>query len=217
MAAKSLKKGVFITFEGVEGCGKSTQSKLLYDELKKTGYACVHTREPGGTKTGEEIRKVLLHSKVGNITALTELLLFEACRAEIVDEVIRPAIKSKRIVICDRFSDATMSYQGYGGKVPLNIIRAVDTVATGALQPDITILLDIDIVTGLRRARSKGVDRMESKDISYHRAVRNGYLKLAKKYPGRIKVIKVREGIEAVQEKVRREVEIVIQKYKRAG
>ncbi len=217
MAAKSLKKGVFITFEGVEGCGKSTQSKLLYDELKKRGYNCVYTREPGGTRTGEKIRQILLHSKVGNITGLTELLLFEACRSQIVDEVIKPAIKSKKIVICDRFSDATLSYQGYGGKVPLETIGAVDRIATEGLKPDLTILLDIDTITGLRRARSKGMDRMESKDVSYHKAVRAGYIELAKKYPGRIRVVKVKEGIAAVQARVQSGVECVMQKHKRAG
>jgi len=120
-------------------------------------------------------------------------------------------------VICDRFSDATFSYQGYGGKVPVDSIGRIDRIATSALRPDITILLDVDTVTGLRRARKKGVDRMEKKDLAYHRRVRAGYLKRAKAEPGRVKVIRVTGGIGKTQAEVRREVERVIQRYKRAG
>ncbi len=217
MAVKGLKKGVFITFEGAEGCGKSTHSKLLCGHIEAMGYTCVHTREPGGTSSGELIREVLLHSKDVEISDLSELFLFEACRSQIVKEVIIPSLAKKAIVICDRFSDATFSYQGYGGKVPLNIIKKLDDVATGGLKPDLTILLDVDTLTGLRRARRKGVDRMENKDLAYHRRVRAGYLKLAKLDPKRIRVIKVDGSIEKTQESVRREVDIVIQRYKRAG
>jgi dTMP kinase len=217
MAKKSLKKGLFITFEGTEGCGKSTQSKLLYEHLKKRGYDCIHTREPGGTKLGERIREVLLHSDGTHISDLAEMLLFEAARSQIVDEVIRPALAAKKIIICDRFADATRSYQGYGGKVPLETIERVNMTVTGGLEPDLTILLDIDTVTGLRRAKAKGIDRMEAKEVSYHKRVRSGYLKLAKRYPGRIKVIRVADLISVTQAIVRQEVEIVIQKYKRTG
>ncbi|MDD5496453.1 MAG: dTMP kinase [Candidatus Omnitrophica bacterium] len=217
MAKKSLRKGIFITFEGGEGCGKTTQSKLLYDYLMKRGYACVYTREPGGTAAGELIRQVLLHSKDTHITDLAELFLFEASRAQIVEEVIIPALKDKRIVICDRFNDATFSYQGYGGKVALGAIKSLDDIATLGLKPDLTILLDIDTLTGLERARSKGTDRMEKKDVAYHKRVRSGYLKLAAKEPKRIKVVKVRGAISQTQDIVRREVEVVIRKYKRAG
>lgn len=217
MAKKTLKKGLFITFEGPEGCGKSTQSKLIYEYLSCRSYDCLYTREPGGTALGERVRAILLDSVEINITDLTELLLFEANRSQLIAELIRPAIKDKKIVICDRFSDATMSYQGYGGKIPLNTIKSVDDIATGSLSPDLTILLDIDTVTGLKRASSKGMDRMESKDISYHRRVRRGYLELAKKYPKRIKIIKVKGAIEEVQAIVRREVDIVIRKYKSPG
>ncbi len=217
MAKKNLKKGIFITFEGPEGCGKSTQSRLLYDYLKERSYDCVHTREPGGTKTGEKIRTILLHSKVVKISDLTELFLFEAARSQIVEEIIGPNLEKRRIVICDRFSDATFSYQGYGGKVPVEIISRLDDVATGGLRPDLTILLDVDTATGLERATKKGVDRMERKNIAYHRRVRAGYLKLAKEDPGRIKVIKVTDGIDKTQGLIRREVECVIQRHKRTG
>ena len=216
MAKRDLRKGVFITFEGPEGCGKSTQSGLLYSYFKRS-YSCIHTREPGGTSLGERIRSVLLHSDGVKISDMAELFLFEAARSQIVREVILPALAEKKIVICDRFSDATFSYQGYGGKVPLEAITKLDNIATAGLKPDLTILLDVDTVTGLRRARKKGVDRMERKTLAYHRRVRAGYLKRARNEPGRIKVVPVTAGIAKVQAEVRREVERVIQRYKRAG
>jgi dTMP kinase len=220
MAKKSLtpeRRGIFITFEGPEGCGKSTQSALVRRYLEDAGYDHVHTREPGGTRLGERVRDVLLHSKGISISDLTELFLFEAARSQIVREVIAPALNKNKIVICDRFSDATLSYQGYGGRIPLAAIRALDRIATGGVTPDLTILLDVDTMTGLRRARRKGLDRMERKDIAYHKRVRAGYLKLAKGSPGRIRVIRVTGSIEETQSAVRREVERVIRRYKRAG
>ena len=215
--SRRMTKGIFITFEGPEGCGKSTQAKLIYDYLKARGFDCVHTREPGGTEAGERIRRILLHSKDINISDLTELFLFEANRSQITTELIRPSLARKSIVICDRFSDATASYQGYGGNIPIRAIKTLDSIATGGLVPDLTILLDIDTLTGLKRAKAKGIDRMESKDIAYHKRVRAGYLKLARQHPKRMKVIKVTGGIGRTQDAVRREVEFVIQKYKRAG
>lgn len=217
MACKELKKGLFITFEGIEGCGKSTHSKLLYDYLKRCGYRTVLTREPGGTAAGERIRQILLHSDSVHISDLTELFLFEAARAQIVEELIGPNLAKRKIVISDRFSDATVCYQGYGGKVSLGAIKKLDDVATDGLKPDITILLDIDTVTGLKKAKKKGTDRMEAKDISYHKRVRAGYMRLAKSHPYRIKIIKVLGTIDKTQAFIRREVERVIQRHKRAG
>ena len=215
MAQRALKKGVFITFEGVEGCGKSTHSKLLFEYLKKSGYHVVHTREPGGTKLGEAVRRVLLDSPEIQISDLAELFLFEACRAQIVEEIIRPALDRGFIVISDRFSDATFSYQGYGGRVDLTEIKTLDRVATSGLVPDLTILLDIDTLEGLSRARKKGIDRMEKKDLSYHKRVRAGYLKLLKRYPCRIRRVKVSGQISEVQAKIRNEAEIVLRKFER--
>lgn len=217
MAKKGLRRGIFITFEGPEGCGKSTHSKLLYDYLKKRSYDCIRTREPGGTKMGEEIRRILLHSDGMAISDLGELFLFEAARSQIVREVIAPAIVDKRIVICDRFGDATVAYQGYGGGLPVSVIKTLNNAATGGLKPDLTVLLDVDTMVGLKRARSKGVDRMEKKDVVYHKRVRRGYLELAKSEPSRIKVIKVEDTIAKTQCLVRQEVELVVQRYKRAG
>lgn len=210
MAHKGLKKGIFITFEGPEGCGKTTQSRLLYDHLKKRGLPCVYTREPGGTKVGELVRKVILHSKEAKMTSVTELFLFEACRSQIVEEVIRPALAAGKIVICDRFTDATLAYQGYAGGVGLGLIESLSDTATGTLSPDLTMLLDIETTAGLRRAKAKGADRMEKKDIAYHKKVRLGYLKLARLHEDRIKVIKVRSAIQETQALVRGEVERVI-------
>ena len=214
MAKKSMKRGVFITFEGPEGCGKSTHSRLFCDYLRKLSIRFIHTREPGGTKTGEQIRRILLHSGSMDISDLAELFLFEASRSQLVAEVVRPALADRNIVICDRFSDATMSYQGYGGRVSLAAIRALNRIATGGLKPDLTILLDIDTAEGLRRAREKGIDRMERKDIDYHRRVRAGYLKIAKDDPRRVKVVRVNHSIEKTQALVRSKVEPLIKKYR---
>ena len=216
MAERALRKGLFITFEGIEGCGKSTHSKLISEYLKNLGYPLVYTREPGGTKLGEAVRRVLLNSNGIQISNLAELLLFEACRAEIVKEVIRPALGGNFIVISDRFSDATVSYQGYGGRVDLAVIKTLDRIATNGLVPDLTILLDIDTPEGLKRARIKGTDRMEKKGLSYHKRVRAGYLKLSKQNPDRIRRVKVIGEIPEVQAKIRREVEIVIRKFERS-
>jgi len=215
MKMKKLTKGIFITFEGPEGCGKTTQSHLLCDYLRRF-YACVYTREPGGTALGERIRRVLLNSKDIEISDMAELFLFEACRAEIVEEVIKPSLARGKIVICDRFSDATFAYQGYGAKLPLVAIRALDRIATRALKPDLTILLDVETLTGLRRAKRKGVDRMERKNAAYHRRVRLGYLKLARREPKRMKVIKTTDTIDDTQKVVRQEVGRVIRGYKGA-
>lgn len=217
MAAKALKRGLFITFEGPEGCGKSTHARLLCRYLKGRRYDCLYTREPGGTRTGELIRKILLHFKDARITDLAETLLFEASRCQIVEEKIRPALEAGRIVICDRYSDSTVCYQGYGGKVPVKDIAAVDAVATGGLKPDLTILLDVDTVTGLERARKKGIDRMETKTLAYHRRVRAGYLALAGKEPKRIKVVRVTGSITRTQALIRSLIERVVPIRQRPG
>jgi len=209
-----MSRGVFITFEGCEGCGKSTHSRLLYDYLEKLGYECIITREPGGTGAGEEIRKVLLHSDGVDMSDITELFLFESARAQIVVQAIRPALEKKKIVICDRFSDATLAYQGYGGKIPVKTIMILDRIATGGIRPDITFVLDIDTVTGLNRAKRKGCDRMEKKALAYHRRVRAGYLAIARQEPARVKVVRVEEDIHKTQDNIRRQVDRVVQRYK---
>jgi dTMP kinase len=205
-----VKRPLFITFEGVEGCGKSTHAKLLAEYLEAKGHKCLLTREPGGTKLGEAVRNVLLGSKDLHISDISELFLFEACRSQIVKDIIHPALNENKTVICDRFSDATFAYQGFGGNVGLDIIETLDKIATGSLAPDVTILLDIDTVEGLKRAKKKGVDRMEAKDIEYHKRVRAGYIQLANRYPDRIRLVKVADRIEDTRDAVRKEIDDAI-------
>ena len=214
MAKKSLKQGIFITFEGVEGCGKTTHAKIFYKYLKRLGYPCVYTREPGGTNVGNKIRKILLNPRNTSLCDLTEFFLFEASRAQIVDEVIRPALRRKKIVICDRFSDATMAYQGYGDGLCKDTIKIMSNLACEGIRPDLTIIMDIETKKGLYRAtRLSRVDRMEKKNLAYHKRVRKGYLSIARKNPGRIKVIKTKKLLDNTQKAVRREVMDVIQRY----
>ncbi len=218
MEKKRLRRGVFITFEGVEGCGKSTHSRLIYKYLKDMGYPCIYTKEPGGTKIGGMIRRILLSPKNTSLNDIAELFLFEANRSQIVSEVIRPALKQKEIVICDRFSDATVAYQGYGSGLNKKIIREMNNLATGGLKPNLTIILDIDAKKGLRRTtRGRRKDRMEKKPLSFHNRVREGHVAISKKYPDRIRLIATREKVEQTQGLIRREVINVIRRYKAAG
>lgn len=197
-------RGKLITIEGPEGSGKSTQSKLLCDFLRRKGYKVLHTREPGGTKISEAIREILLNKENKDMTSVCELFLFLASRAQIVDEVIIPALKKGYAVVCDRFQDATVAYQGYGAGLDLKLIERAGRLATQGLKPDITILLDISTKIGLCRAGKK--DRVELKPSEFHKRVRRGYLALAKKEPKRIVLIRVNGKIEDVQDKIRKAV-----------
>lgn len=198
------KRGKFITVEGVEGSGKTTQAALLADYLRKQEVAVVETREPGGTKVGENIRQMLLSPLHHNLSPLAELLLFLAARAQLIDEVIRPALDSGKWVLCDRFFDATLAYQGYGRGIDIKSIRKMNELVTGGMKPDLTFLLDLDIDTGIKRAVaaktefSAGGDRLENENKEFHRRVRSGYLELARLEPDRIKVIPVSGSIEDV-------------------
>jgi dTMP kinase len=198
-----MKQGIFITFEGPEGSGKTTHSRLLHDFLRRKGYKVLHTREPGGTLIGEKIRKILLDPKNKNMDVACETLLYMAARAEIVKQRILPALKQKKIVICDRFTDATLAYQGYAGGMDIGTIDNIARLVTKGIKPDITFLLDIDSREGLSRA-GRARDRMERKSILYHNKVRNGYLSIAKKEPGRIKVISATGEIKETQEIIRK-------------
>jgi dTMP kinase len=173
-------KGVFITLEGIEGTGKSTQVKLLSDALRDKGYSVIQTEEPGGTAISVKIRELLLSLESQGIQPVTELLLYNASRVQHVQEVIMPAMQRGDIVIADRFSDSTVAYQGYGRGIPLEIIESIDRIATGGLKPDVTILIDLDVRTGLTRNREANkIDRLEREDISFHERVRKGFLTLA--------------------------------------
>lgn len=176
-----MKKGLFIVFEGPEGSGKSTQVKLLKDYFEKKGYKVLVTREPGGTKIAESVRKIILSPRM-KISPLTELLLYEASRAQHTAEIIVPNLEKNKVVISDRFADASIVYQGYGRGLNIDLIKQLNNIATMGIKPDITFLLDINPEEGLTRVMSgrNRFDRLEREDIEFHRKIRNGYLSLAK-------------------------------------
>jgi len=180
--------GLFITFEGGEGCGKSTQSRLLLKKLKQRNIPAVLTHEPGGTALGDELRKTLKRKRDSSISPQAELFLLAASRAQLVAEVIRPALEEGKVVLCDRFTHSTMVYQGYGRGLDFTAIKMVNNMATRHLNPALIILLDIAPEQGLARKRSLK-DRFELEDISFHRRVREGYLKMAAAEPDRWLVI----------------------------
>ncbi len=198
-------KGKFITFEGSEGCGKSTQSKLLYKYLKAKGYKAIYLREPGGTKISEKIRKVLLDPE-NHITPVCETLLYMAARAQVVDELIKPALSKGRIVICDRFLDSTLAYQGCGLGINIDFIKTLGNFVTCGVKPDLTILLDLAIKKGLKHRESRE-DRIEKRSYLYHLRVRRGYLKLASLEPKRIKIVKVDKDKNKTQLTIRKTIE----------
>jgi len=170
--------GLFITFEGGEGCGKSSQSRLLLKKLEQRNIPVVLTHEPGGTALGNELRKALKKKRGSSISPQAELFLVAASRAQLVAELIRPALEEGEVVICDRFTHSTLVYQGYGRGLDFTAIKMVNNTATGNLNPDLIILLDISPEQGLARKRSLK-DRFELEDLSFHRRVREGYLKMA--------------------------------------
>jgi len=199
-------KGKFITFEGSEGCGKSTQSRLLYAYLKAKGKAVIYLREPGATEISEKIRDILLDAGNQGIVPEAEMLLYMAARAQIVSEVILPALKKGKIVICDRFLDSTLAYQGYGLGMDIGLIRKVGEFTTRRICPDLTLFLDLAVKRGLKH-RKDCLDRIEMRSVNYHLRVRRGYLKLARQEPARIKVVKVEKDKYKTQGKIRELVE----------
>ncbi len=197
-----MAKGFFITFEGPEGCGKTTHSKRLYEFLKKKGFEVFYTREPGGTEIGEEIRRILLDPKNRTLDIVSEMLLYMAARSRIVEQKILPALKEGKIVICDRFLDSSFAYQGYGGGLDMGLIKRLGELVTRGLRPDLTILLDIDVKEGLKRS-GRFKDRIEKRPREYHKKVRKGYLVLAKKEPERIRVFLAKQTIKETQALIR--------------
>jgi dTMP kinase len=202
------KKGLFITFEGTEGTGKSTQIELLEIFLKDRGHKVLRTFEPGGTELGTYVREILLHAKCP-LSPEAETLLYMASRAQIVDEVIAPALREGRVVLSDRWLDATVAYQGYGLGVDRRWIDAVARKAVRGLRPDLTLFLDLDVRTGLKRAIGRGKpDRVERRKVEFHERVRRGYFALARR-ERRIRRVPV-TTVEETQARIRREVERVL-------
>jgi len=206
-----MNKGLFITIEGPDGAGKSTQIPFIQRFLEEKGYKVLLTREPGGTVIGEKIRGILLDKNHQEMSDITEALLYSASRAQHVTEVIIPALNEGIVVLCDRFVDSSIAYQGKGRGLGLESIKNINDFATCGLTPDLTILLDIDPEIGLKRVNAtKEVDRLEQEKLDFHRKVYEGYKELVNMYPKRIKVIKANQSIEAVNKDIENKLKILI-------
>lgn len=195
-----MRKGLFITFEGADGCGKTTQMKLLAEYLEKHGKEVLLTREPGGKGLGEKVREILLNYD-GEVSDRCESFLFLADRAQNIDIIINPAVNAGKIVLCDRHTDSTVAYQGYGRGLDIERINMLNELATNGKKPDLTLVFDIDVETSMKRVGNEK-DRMESAGKEFHNRVRYGYLELAKQEPDRIKVIDATRSIEEIHKEV---------------
>lgn len=204
---------LLVTFEGPDGSGKTTQAQLLYEYLQERGYPVFLTREPGGTGIGDQIREVLHSLENTEMLPQTEILLYSASRAQLVGQIIRPHLARGEIVLCDRYADSTLAYQGYGHGLDLQVLQVVTAFATGGLKPDLTIYLDIDVEEGLRRklaayqAGEAEWNRMDQQEIAFHRRVREGYLQMAAAEPERWVVIEAAQPADVAQQAIRAEVE----------
>lgn len=203
-----MEKGLFITLEGADGCGKTTQLNLLKEYLTNRGYEIVVTREPGGRGLGEKLREILLNYD-GEVSDRCEAFLYLADRAQNIDTIIKPAINSGKIVLCDRHTDSSVAYQGYGREQNIDNINMLNELAVNGVHPDLTIVFDIDTETSMARVGAEK-DRLESAGIEFHKRVRNGYLEIAKKNPQRIKVVDASQTIEDVQRDVIKIIEGVL-------
>ena len=209
-----MKRGFFITFEGPEGAGKSTQARRLYEHLQVAGYPVILTREPGGTRIGELIRRILIDLRHTEMAPTTEILLFSAARAQLVSELIRPYLTTGGIVVCDRYADSTFAYQGYGLGRDIDELRAITNIATGGLKPDLTFYLRIDAEVGLQRKRvgrervegSSGHppewNRLDARDLSYHRRVAEGFNELVRQEPERWCVLDAEQSVDDLAEQI---------------
>lgn len=197
-----MSRGYFITLEGGEGTGKTTQIVMLARRIEAAGFTVRMLREPGGTALGEAVREVLLHADHEGMDARAELMLYEAARAQLVAEVIEPALEAGEVVVCDRFFDSSTAYQGYGRGLPLDEVEALNRIATGGLVPDLTVVLDLDPVIGLQRATAHGADRLESEDIAFHRRVREGFLSIASEQHARVRVVDASGAPEEIAEQL---------------
>ncbi|MGH9453474.1 MAG: dTMP kinase [Terriglobia bacterium] len=201
------KRGLFITFEGIDGTGKTTQLRLLVSYLRERGHKVLLTREPGGTRLGEQIRKILLSSRTQEMTPFAELGLFYAARAQHLDQVIRPGLAQGMLVISDRYNDASFAYQGFGRKLGFDAVKRIDELVCGLTQPQLTILLDAPpratLDRALEREGNSGRSRFEDQGLAFHERVRRGYLEIARRDPKRVKVIRADRIVKAVQAEIR--------------
>ncbi|MFQ5906818.1 MAG: dTMP kinase [bacterium] len=195
-----MRNGLLISFEGIEGSGKTTQAKTALNALKLEGHRCVFTREPGGAELSEKIRPILLDKANSEMTAICELFLYLASRSQNVAQIIRPALKRGSIVVADRFSDSTVAYQGGGRGLDIEMIRKLNDLATDGLKPDLTILIDIDPVTSLRRSESK--DRIEMEDIGFHGRVRREFLRIGEEEPNRVAAVNGDNDVESIHTEI---------------
>ena len=204
---------MFITLEGPEGSGKSTQIKRLAKRLEDLGYPVITTREPGGTSIGDQIRHVLVRMENKELHPRTEILLFLAARAQLVEQLIKPALQDGKIILCDRYGDSTLAYQGYGHGLDLEKLRQMLDFATDHLKPDLTILLDLDVKMGLMRKKAEDEwNRLDAYEVLFHERVREGYQKLASEEPERWRIVDASQGIDAVQDDLYRIVLDALQK-----
>lgn len=206
-------RGFFITFEGTDGAGKTTQIQYLSAELRQAGYDICLTREPGGTHISEQIRDMLLNPDHSEMAATTELLLYTASRAQHVSEVIKPALEAGKIVISSRFADAMVVYQGYGRGLDLERINRLNRIATDGVTPDVTVVLDLPVEIGLQRVRKRrgGLDRLEREKIEFHQRLRDGYRALAEQEPQRIKIIDAQASPKQVYTQIQGAVQPLLQ------
>ena len=200
-----MERGLFITFEGADGCGKTTQLRLLAEDLKSKGYDVVITREPGAKGLGEKIREILLKYD-GAVSDRCESFLFLADRAQHIDMIINPAVLNGKIVLCDRHTDSSVAYQGYGRGLPVERIKMLNDLAVNGRYPDVTLVFDVDVETSMTRVGDEK-DRMESAGMEFFNRVRNGYLEIAKQEPDRVKVLDARKSIEEIHSDVKKLIE----------
>ena len=214
METAGKRGGFFVSFEGPEGSGKSTQIHRLAASLAEQGHTVWTTREPGGTRAGELIRPILLGPQAGPLSAWSEALLFTAARAQLVDEVIRPRLQRGELVLCDRYSDSTLAYQGYGRGIELETMRRLQADATGGLTPDLTLLLDLPVEAGLARIPRQAKDRLDRETIAFHQRVYAGYHEMAAREPHRWRQVDASRDADVVASRI---LELVLEALRTAG
>jgi dTMP kinase len=209
--------GLFITLEGIDFCGKTTQAKKLDSYLRRKGYDVLLVREPGGNRVAEKIRKVLLSRKNSDMTPLTELLLYEAARSQLTEKVILPALKQRKTVVCDRYADSSLAYQGFGRGLNKKMIESLNLIATFGLSPDLTIILDVPLAVSAKRRRLEGKekDRLEKENSDFHKKIRQGFLTIASMNRKRVKVVDGTGDIDSTWQEVKRVTDLLLSRQKR--